>query len=158
MKNEEKTSFLHNFRWIQNITVVKRSPVPVYKQIANFILIGIAQQMIFKGDALPSINQLSAYLNVSRATIEQGYNSLKVMGYIDATRGKGFFVSSRWQLSDQEAAPDGHDLSELYGSIYDLPKNQLLLLQKFVNNLCDENVTEDPKLNKNSVLYRWTMA
>lgn len=158
MKNEEKAGFLHNFQWIQNVTVVTKSPVPVYKQVANAILIAMAEKMILKGDALPSINQLSAYLNVSRATIEQGYNSLKGMGYINATPGKGFFVSSTWQLSDQAGGSDGHDLSELYGLIYDLPKNQLLLIQKFVNNLCDENGSTDPKLNKNSVLYRWTMA
>lgn len=54
----------------------------------------IENQILKKGDSLPSINQLSNKLGYSRETIVKAYNALKERGILDSKHGLGYFVSS----------------------------------------------------------------
>jgi len=54
----------------------------------------IENQILKKGDPLPSINQLSNNLGYSRETIVKAYNALKERGILDSKHGLGYFVSS----------------------------------------------------------------
>ncbi|RVU26807.1 GntR family transcriptional regulator [Sandaracinomonas limnophila] len=74
------------------ISLDEFSSTPKYRQLADSIIDGIRNKSIKKGDVLPSINELSFELFVSRITIEKGYNYLKSKGIIDSVRGKGFFI------------------------------------------------------------------
>ena len=42
---------------------------------------------------MPSINELSASLDISRDTAEKGYKHLKKLGVLDAVPGKGYFIA-----------------------------------------------------------------
>ena len=65
-----------------------------YLQISNSILQAIEEKQILKDDVLPSINDLSIALEVSRNTIERAYKELKKFGAIDSIAGKGYFITN----------------------------------------------------------------
>lgn len=43
------------------------------------------------GCLLPSMNELSAVLDISKETVKKAYSILRNKGYIDAKQGKGFY-------------------------------------------------------------------
>jgi DNA-binding transcriptional regulator YhcF (GntR family) len=65
-----------------------------YLQISNSILRAIEERQIVQDDILPSINDLSVALEVSRNTIERAYKELKRFDAIDSIAGKGYFVTN----------------------------------------------------------------
>jgi DNA-binding transcriptional regulator YhcF (GntR family) len=65
-----------------------------YLQICNSILRAIERQEIVQDDVLPSINDLSTALEVSRNTIERAYKELKSVGAVDSIPGKGYFIAN----------------------------------------------------------------
>jgi DNA-binding transcriptional regulator YhcF (GntR family) len=70
------------------------SATPKYQQLVNAVLNGIKQNILKKGDMMPSINELSFQYEISRVTIEKGYNKLRKMGVLEAFHGKGYFIAN----------------------------------------------------------------
>jgi len=70
------------------------SVTPKYLQLTNAVLSAIKEEKIKKDTLLPSINELSFVLEISRDTAEKGYRHLKKLGVIDSVPGKGYYVSS----------------------------------------------------------------
>lgn len=81
---------------MKNITKVLKldeySITPKYVQLVNGFISAIEQGHITKGDLLPSINDLSCALEISRNTIERVYAELKKSGIVNSVPGKGVFV------------------------------------------------------------------
>lgn len=77
---------------LQLIQIDEFSSTPKYRQLANAIIEGIQQEKIYKGELLPSINEVSFEHFMARITVEKGYNYLKQQGIIDSVRGKGFYI------------------------------------------------------------------
>lgn len=69
------------------------SVTPKYLQIVNSILKGIEDGQVEKDYILPSINNLSYELDISRNTAEKAYKHLKTMGIIGSVPGKGYFIT-----------------------------------------------------------------
>ncbi|MFT3752311.1 MAG: GntR family transcriptional regulator [Paludibacter sp.] len=63
------------------------------KAIADGISLAIMQGDLKVDDNLRSINEASAYYNVSRDTVFKAYNELKRRGLIDSNPTKGYFVT-----------------------------------------------------------------
>ena len=76
------------------ISIDEYSVTPKYAQISNSIVKAIEKGLIGKDYLLPSINQLSYELDVSRASAEKAYRHLKKSGVIGSVAGKGYFVSA----------------------------------------------------------------
>jgi DNA-binding transcriptional regulator YhcF (GntR family) len=76
------------------IQVDEFSSTPKYQQLANSILTGIQKNLFKKGDIMPSINEISFEFDISRMTVEKGYNYLKSIGVLDSVPGKGYFIKS----------------------------------------------------------------
>lgn len=74
------------------IQVNGHSPTPKYLQLTKSILRAIDAGRIEKGDMLPSINELSFELDISRRTAEKGYAYLKNIGVLGSVPGKAFFI------------------------------------------------------------------
>jgi DNA-binding transcriptional regulator YhcF (GntR family) len=70
------------------------SATPKYQQLANSVLEGIRKKIFKKDDLLPSINEVSFEFDISRVTVEKGYNLLRGMGVLDSVPGKGYFIKS----------------------------------------------------------------
>jgi DNA-binding transcriptional regulator YhcF (GntR family) len=76
------------------IRIDEFSVTPKYQQIINALLKGIEHGRLRQQDVLPSINDLSYELNVSRDTAEKGYRYLKKIGVLGSVPGKGYFIKN----------------------------------------------------------------
>ncbi len=76
------------------IQIDEFSSTPKYQQLANSILTGIQKNLFKKGDIMPSINEISFEFDISRMTVEKGYNHLKSIGVLDSVPGKGYFIKN----------------------------------------------------------------
>ncbi|MFG4003340.1 GntR family transcriptional regulator [Flavobacterium aquidurense] len=79
---------------IDSLRIDEFSATPKYQQLVNAVLNAIKQGILKKGDAMPSINELSFQYEISRVTIEKGYNNLRKMGILEAFHGKGYFITN----------------------------------------------------------------
>jgi DNA-binding transcriptional regulator YhcF (GntR family) len=70
------------------------SVTPKYLQITNSIIKAVTNGKLQENDVLPSINEFSNELDVSRDTVEKGYRHLKKIGILDSVPGKGFFIKN----------------------------------------------------------------
>ncbi|MGN6194490.1 MAG: GntR family transcriptional regulator [Ginsengibacter sp.] len=70
------------------------SNTPKYLQISNSIIKAVSNGKLQENDTLPSINEFSNELDVSRDTVEKGYKYLKKIGILDSVPGKGFFIKN----------------------------------------------------------------
>jgi DNA-binding transcriptional regulator YhcF (GntR family) len=74
------------------IQVDEYSSTPKYLQLSNSIIAAIEKGKLKKNDVLPSINELSYVLEISRDTAEKGYRYLKSKGIILSVPGKGYYI------------------------------------------------------------------
>lgn len=77
-----------------HIKVDINSHIPIYKQLISCIEEQIDSGELKNGDCLPSMNELSAELNISKETVKKVYSILRERGLIESMHGKGFFVTS----------------------------------------------------------------
>ena len=75
------------------INIDEQSVTPKYQQLTNSILHAIERGSIGKDYPLPSINDLSYELEISRDTAEKAYRHLKQLGVVGSVPGKGYFIS-----------------------------------------------------------------
>ena len=75
---------------------------PVYKKIYNDFLEKINSGSLKPGERLPSEMELCSLYNVSRITSKRALELLADQGYIFRSPGKGSFVSSNLQQSDNK--------------------------------------------------------
>ncbi len=76
-----------------NVRINHDSEIPKYKQVVNLILSDIEAGIFKKGQRIPSINETSEELLLSRDTVEKAYVFLKKDGVLSSVRGKGFYVN-----------------------------------------------------------------
>lgn len=69
------------------------SEMPIYIQIKNQIIEGIAKGEIDKDEELPSVRALAEDIGINMHTVNKAYNILKDEGYIKIDRRKGAIVS-----------------------------------------------------------------
>ena len=78
---------------LRYINIDNQSITPKYLQITNSILRAIESGLFQKEYILPSINDLSFELDISRDTAEKAYRHLKKMGIVGSVPGKGYFIA-----------------------------------------------------------------
>ncbi|RRN76307.1 GntR family transcriptional regulator, partial [Pseudoxanthomonas sp. SGD-10] len=76
------------------IHIDEYSATPKYMQLSDSIISAIESGKLKKDDILPSINELSFVLDISRDTAEKGYKYLKKVGVIVSVPGKGYYISN----------------------------------------------------------------
>ncbi|MGN0002586.1 MAG: GntR family transcriptional regulator [Sphingobacterium composti] len=79
--------------FLNSIEISDFSATPKYQQLVDSIIEAIQNKQFRIGDLLPSINEVSMCLEVSRDTVEKAYKHLKNSGIISSTPGKGYFVA-----------------------------------------------------------------
>lgn len=80
--------------FIKFIKVNEDSSTPKYLQLSNAIIKAIESGKLAKNLILPSINELSFALDVSRDTAQKGYIHLKKIGIVNSVPGKGYYISN----------------------------------------------------------------
>lgn len=78
--------------------------VPIYQQLYDQIVLGIATGHLQPGEQLPSVRQLAAELGINAMTISKAYNFLKEQGYLVTDRRKGTTVSLPPPYQDNDLA------------------------------------------------------
>lgn len=68
---------------------------PIYQQIRNEIVRGIAAGSLVPGQQLPTIRSLAETLGVNMMTVNKAYALLKQEGYLKADRRSGTVVAGR---------------------------------------------------------------
>jgi len=70
------------------------SGVPVYRQIIDQILGGIASGTLSPGDQLPTVRQLAVDLAVNPNTVVRAYRELEIRGVLSTQQGVGTFITT----------------------------------------------------------------
>lgn len=74
------------------LTIDFSSDEPIYMQIRNQIVVGIASGSLHDGDALPSVRTLGEELGVNLHTVNKAYKLLQQEGFIAMARSRGAVV------------------------------------------------------------------
>lgn len=69
------------------------SDVPIYQQIRNQIVLGIAQGKLQAGEKLPTVRALAQESGVNTMTVSKAYQLLKQEGYLETDRRAGAMIT-----------------------------------------------------------------
>ncbi|NBE99042.1 GntR family transcriptional regulator [Nonomuraea sp. KC401] len=86
------------------LTLDLDSEVPIYQQIRDRIVEGIARQQAREGDPLPSTRQLAADFGINFHTVNKAYDLLRQQGIIRINRKSGAVVRRDATTGPPEAA------------------------------------------------------
>ncbi len=77
--------------------------VPIYEQLKQQIVAGIARGELQPGEPLPSVRQLAADLSINLHTVAKAYNQLKDEGFLTVHRSRGVIVNPAQKFSANDA-------------------------------------------------------
>ena len=69
------------------------SDTPLYIQLRNQIIMGIATGELREGDALPSVRQLADHISINMHTVNKAYSVLRQEGFVTIDRRRGAVVA-----------------------------------------------------------------
>src|SRR5215469_9022613 len=103
-------------------TIHKRNPfrfgldlesgVPVYRQIIDQVIGGIAAGTLAAGDQLPTVRQLAVDLSINPNTVIRAYRELEIRGVLETQQGTGTFIShQKVQKDDAERQRRLHQIA-----------------------------------------------
>lgn len=78
------------------ISLELESDTPLYEQLHNQIVIGIASGRLTPGERLPAVRQLADDLGINMMTVNKAYSLLKQQGYIVIDRRHGAQVNTHF--------------------------------------------------------------
>jgi DNA-binding transcriptional regulator YhcF (GntR family) len=79
--------------FLKYVQIDEYSATPKYMQLSDCVISAVEAGHLKKDDILPSINELSYILEISRDTAEKGYKYLKATGVIVSVPGKGYYIA-----------------------------------------------------------------
>lgn len=77
------------------------SEVPIYLQIRNKIVEGIANGELTDGERLPSVREMASGAEVNLHTVNKAYNLLKDEGFVTVDRRKGVLINVKEAKEDE---------------------------------------------------------
>ncbi len=106
------------FKMSRDIKINHQSEVPKYRQVVNLIISDIESGIFKHGQRIPSINETSEDLLLSRDTVEKAYLHLKKIGVLSSARGKGYYVHQTYINNDIKVALIFNKLSNYKRNLY----------------------------------------
>ena len=79
------------------IEINTQSPSPIYEQLRDQVVLGIASGRLAADEALPSVRSLAADLGVNFHTVNKSYAMLGDEGYIVMDRRRGAVVAQEME-------------------------------------------------------------
>jgi DNA-binding transcriptional regulator YhcF (GntR family) len=76
-----------------SLKINSESEIPKYKQVVDLFISDIEAGIFKQGQRIPSINETSEELLLSRDTVEKAYVYMKKKGILLAVRGKGYYIN-----------------------------------------------------------------
>jgi GntR family transcriptional regulator len=77
--------------------------MPIYEQLKQQIVAGIARGKLLPGEPMPSVRQLAADLSINLHTVAKAYNQLKDEGFLTVHRSRGVIVNPAQKFAAGEA-------------------------------------------------------
>ncbi len=71
------------------------SGVPVYRQIIDQVMGGVAAGALGGGDQLPTVRQVAVDLSINPNTVMRAYREMEIRGVLETQQGMGTFVSQK---------------------------------------------------------------
>ena len=87
-----------------------QSGVPVYRQIIDQVLGGIAAGTLSAGDQLPTVRQVAVDLSINPNTVVRAYRELEIRGVLETQQGTGTFISRQKVKHDEVERQRGLNL------------------------------------------------
>jgi GntR family transcriptional regulator len=78
-----------------------QSGVPVYRQIIDQVLGGMAAGTLEAGDQLPTVRQVAVDLSINPNTVVRAYRELEIRGVLETQQGTGTFISHKKIKQDE---------------------------------------------------------
>lgn len=72
-----------------------KSDIPKYQQLVNAVNNSISENVLQKGEALPSVNKICNSTKLSRDTVFKAYTILKENGVIESVPNKGYYIANQ---------------------------------------------------------------
>jgi GntR family transcriptional regulator len=69
------------------------SGVPVYRQLIDQVMGGMAAGALAGGDQLPTVRQVAVDLSINPNTVVRAYRELEIRGVLETQQGTGTFIS-----------------------------------------------------------------
>jgi DNA-binding transcriptional regulator YhcF (GntR family) len=137
-----------------SITINSKSRIPKYKQIASVVAERIKNKA-FPEDKLPSINDLSAWLDISRDTVERAYKELRKDDLVEAVQGKGYYIKNSAESAQMNILLLLNELNDLQRAIYENLAQRLgdrakITIQVYDNDAAKFSQLVDRNLNQYS--------
>lgn len=111
------------------IIISNNANKPIYEQITTQIKAMIMSGELQAGDAIPSMRSLAKSIHVSVITVQKAYEDLQRDGFIEATVGRGSFVSARnkefYQEEQQRIAEEHLQAAANIGRVSNIPLSKL---------------------------------
>jgi len=120
------------------------SDVPIYQQIYDGVVVGIASGELKDGDQLPTSRQLAEDIGINMHTVNKSYALLKQDGFISLQRRNGAIITQR----GSPASSDISAITALISSAAAQAKGRNVRKEEFLK-LCDEIYSN---LNKGGAL------
>lgn len=130
--------------------VDKFSTLPLYTQVERYLLDYIEQNNLQPGDLVPSENEISAELSISRMTIRQAVNNLVLKGILTRQRGKGTFVNDRNPVRIEIPLDQLRGISQRLSSVKGTPCNKIV---RFETCKANSEIAGLLKLSEDDDLY-----
>ena len=70
-----------------------RSGVPVYRQLIDQVMGGMAAGALAAGHQLPTVRQVAVDLSINPNTVVRAYRELEIRGVLETQQGTGTFIS-----------------------------------------------------------------
>ena len=70
-----------------------KSGVPVYRQLIDQVLGGMAAGALAGGHQLPTVRQVAVDLSINPNTVARAYRELEIRGVLETQQGTGTFIS-----------------------------------------------------------------
>ena len=70
-----------------------QSGVPVYRQLIDQVMAGMAAGALAGGHQLPTVRQVAVDLSINPNTVVRAYRELEIRGVLETQQGTGTFIS-----------------------------------------------------------------
>src|SRR5579862_6014232 len=107
-----------------------RSGVPVYRQIIDQVLGGIAAGSLKAGDQLPTVRQLAVDLAINPNTVVRAYRELEIRDVLATQQGTGTFITEKKPQPDE--LERSRRLSQLAGDLLARAGAEGITLQELI--------------------------
>jgi GntR family transcriptional regulator len=119
------------------------SGVPVYRQIIDQVLGGMAAGALEPGDQLPTVRQVAVDLSINPNTVVRAYRELEIRGVLETQQGTGTFISH--QKVEPDEVGRGRQLAQLVSEFVSRAGAAGFTIEELVQELNDRSTDTGKK-------------